>query len=328
MTSQDLNRQSVTRPSSGPRLEWFRRLLRRLRPSLSNVLFQDPRAHTWARRIHALDEVPPIYLPFFRARDSDGPFPYAVLAPTYGGGHGRPQPERLLCIADQSVHVIELVNGALTDRCYSPDVTVLIERGLFLLHSWITLRSLCDGEVQSTTVRFNSISEELMQPFVEALRPCPIEGVAADLHLERSRFDFLAPTHYKFMSYACRSLRPGDHVRQLAFAPEFFANASGLKRLAFWRPVTPTLLTILTETEVIQIRDEPGARWSRRPPSGAIWTYAPRASVRNVSLVQDRQALSLTLELADGSCLQQHADPAHAQDLHLLSADLTTQRDR
>src|SRR5512138_1118223 len=70
--------------------------------------FIDPRAHSWAKEVKSYSELPVQYWPFFKAQEA---LPYSVLMPTFRGGYGHPEVERLLCIREGKVHVLEPTEG-------------------------------------------------------------------------------------------------------------------------------------------------------------------------------------------------------------------------
>ena len=259
----------------------------------------DPRARTWARAVKSLAELPAAYRPFFESLQPDerDPFPYTVLTPTFKGGYGRAQTEHLLCILDGAVHVLETTEGRLCVRRYSPASTNLLERGSILLHAWITIHGEDqDGALCSTTVRFNSVTDQIMAPFVESLRPPVVATAEVDLVAERSRFGFLAPTHFKFMSYGQNSVRPGEKVLQILLQPQIREELMRLFGFSLSRLVSPAHLIVLTDSELIVIRDDESQRWVKGSPHGAIWTYIPRLKIIDAALnpTEDgRQILSI-----------------------------------
>ena len=167
-----------------------------------------------------------------------------------------------------------------------------------LLHAWITIHGeAVNGGAESTTVRFNSVTDHIMLPFVERLRPTPTAGAATDLEAERARFNDLGRTHFKFMSYGQGAIRPGARVDTILLQPQIRRELIGLLGFSLSRLIGPAHLTILTDSELILIRDDESQRWSRRAPHGAIWTYIPRARILDVSVAPgngDVQALSST----------------------------------
>jgi hypothetical protein len=161
----------------------------------------------------------------------------------------------------------------------------MIEYGVLLLQSWITIQGLDGGgALQSTTVRFNSVTDYLMAPFVDCLRGPAMQGSASALEMERAKLDYLAESHYKFRTYGRASLRMGASISQAIFQPEIRHVRLKLPGMSFTRLTSPAHLSILSNCELISIRDDPGQRWSRGSPHGAIWTYIPRNSITSAAL--------------------------------------------
>ncbi len=269
----------------------------------TGALFMDPRAHSWAREVKSYSELPVQFQPFFETREA---LPYSVLPPTFKGGYGRPETERLLCILEGKVLVLERVDGHLQCTSYAPDQVHLIEYGVLLLHSWITIHGQDDrGSMQSVTVRFNSVSDYLMSPFVDCLRGPNPEGSASALETERAKLDYLAASHYKFRTYGRACVRSGAEVLQTIFQTEIRHERLRVLGISLSRLVSPAHLCILSNAELIDIRDDPGQRWSRGSPHGAIWAYIPRSKITGAGLVPRSDGTQeLSVRLQGGLCVR------------------------
>lgn len=124
-----------------------------------------------------------------------GAFPYCILAPATSGTFGA-MPETCLCLGDTKLGIFRL--GA---QEWSPILVDLhncdyLELGKNLLLSWIVVSFLGKRHV----VWFNTASEELYKPFMEAFRLAREEDAERTGDLD----SFLAPmikTDYRFFTY-------------------------------------------------------------------------------------------------------------------------------
>ncbi len=267
--------------------------------------FIDPRAHSWAREVKSYSDLPVQYRPFFQNIGAGAPeaLPYSVLTPTFRGGYGYPETERLLCILGGEVHVLESAEGHLRCSSYAPEHVHMIEYGVLLLHSWITIRGRDDsGTIRSVMIRFNSVSDYLMSPFVDCLRGPDQEGLASVLESERAKLDYLA-AHYKFRTYGRACVRAGALVCQTIFQPEIRHEQLRVLGISFSRLLSPAHLCMLTNSELIDIRDDSGQRWSKGSPHGAIWTYIPRGKISGAALAPQADGTrEFSVNLPGGLC--------------------------
>jgi hypothetical protein len=219
--------------------------------------------------------------------------------------------------------VLELTGHRLACTYYAPEQVDLIEYGVLLLHSWILIHGQdVGGTAQSVTVRFNSVSDYLMAPFVDCLRGPAMGDSAAALDMERAKLDYLAESHYKFRTYGRSSLRAGATIQQLIFQPEIRHPRLRLLGKSFTRLVSPAHLSILSDSELISIRDDPGQRWSKGSPHGAIWTYMPRAKITGVTLTPRADGLrELGVHLREDLCIRSLFGPEMSHSLEGLVAE-------
>jgi hypothetical protein len=279
-----------------------------LQPGLRRVFTVDSRERTWARPITSFAELPDAYRPFLDGLTSDQkePLPYLVLTPTFKGIGRRMEAERLVGLAGEALHVIEQRDGRLISRQYPLHGRCRVERGVLLLHSWITVHGPGAGDqLESVTLRFNSVTDHLMAPFVAELRPQALAAAGQDLEAERERFNYLAQTHYKFYSHGRSSIRPGDRVQQVLLQPQLRSGQMGLFGYRLSRRISPAHLTILTDTELILIRDDESQFWMKGLAHGAIWNYIPRGLIREATLgASEADRLTMSIELPGGQAVQ------------------------
>jgi hypothetical protein len=262
---------------------------------------------SWARRVKSYDDLPELYKGFFDALPPHerNQFPYTVLTPTFKGFR-KPENEKLICMPGERVCVLESIENKVLPVCYPLADINYVEAGAILLYAWITINGLDEqGQLASSTLKFSAVTDSLLAPYVESMRPRISEAREAYLWTETDHFDSLANTNFKFMSYAKKSIRPGEKVIQSLFQPEIRTELFKLYAVTISRSVSPAHLSILTDSELIIIRDDESQRWLQGVRNGGIWTYIPLSKVSSVSLSHKEQNL-LVLSI----CLpeNQHVD--------------------
>ena len=253
----------------------------------------DPEHQSWATAIKSYQELPAAYKAFFEAlpEKERTPFPYTVLTPTFRG-HRKPENEQLVCHIGGSVRVLEQAGDGLSTACFPLAEICCLEYGMILLHSWITIRGVnAEGVLTSSTLKFNSVTDHVMAPLVECMRPPPTGAGARGASPDSSRFNDLAQRNFKFRSYADASIRPGETVVQTILQPEIRSEFVRLWGTSLSKFVAPAHLTILTDCELIDIRDDSSQRWLKGSPHGGIWTYIPLNRIVSASMTGKEENL-------------------------------------
>ena len=264
---------------------------------------EDSCARSWAIPLKSYQEIPEVYRSFLDALPPSemDPFPYTALTPTFRGIHHKPEHERLVCKAGDRIHVLERLGDGFAPTTYCLDSISCVELGTILLYSWITVNGCSvDGRPVSSTLMFNSTTDHVMAPFVEHIRSA-WRGDGAEIRQGGNRFAYLAAANRKFMSYAERSVPPGEFVIQSIYQPPIRRNLLSLPGFSFSRLISTAHLCILTNDELILIRDDDSQRWLRGSPHGAIWHYVPRSKIRSASIdVNGKDVFTLSLCLFGG----------------------------
>jgi hypothetical protein len=256
---------------------------------------------SWARRVNSYDEVPEFYKSFVDALFLDtGAFPYLVLTPTFKGFF-RPENEKLVCSLGHEIHILERVGNRLVPTCYTVRNINYVEVGLILLQAWITIRGVAgDGLLTSSTLKFNSVTRYLFNPILDRMRSAPDGCPGVDLNVERAKFDYLCTLNFKFMNFARRALMPGERVVHILLQPWIRAKLLTILGRSFFRTISPAHLSILTDRELIMIRDDSGPGWHNEARYGGIWNYVPLDKIRRVSLTtRDEDLLVLSIHLPE-----------------------------
>ncbi len=255
---------------------------------------------SWAKEIESFDKVPHIYKDFFDAHLDDGtPFPYTVITPTFNGFIRR-ENEKLICSQDNKIFILENANNQLNTSCYAVEHINYVEAGTVLLKAWIRISGLTDnGALTSSTLRFNSVTEYMFDPFVEEIRSAANNPSSISNSLELSKFDYLSEVNFKFMNYARNSIMPGEQIIDHVYQPEMRAKVITLLGKNLYRTIFTPHIGILTDKELIIIQDSSSGRMNKNKRYGGIWYYIPLEKICSVSLTaKDDDLLQLSITLS------------------------------
>jgi hypothetical protein len=259
---------------------------------------------TWAKAINSYAAVPMAYRAFFDVLMAAGqPFPYTVATPSRTGFIHRTT-EKLICQIGDDVHVLERKGESYTEQCYPIEWVSHIEIGIVLLDAWFRICGMTrEGVFATSTLRFNSINDYLFAPLLRSVRRAGGNSGSADAVVEAEKFEQLIQTNYKFMNYARRSLLAGDRVVQFHLQPEILVGEKiPFLGKTFFRRLSPTHMTILTERELILIREDPG-RWDVK--YGGIWDYIPLKKINSMDIRERGNNLFvLSVALPEGTRLE------------------------
>jgi hypothetical protein len=301
-------------------------IIARIRLYWPRIPPQDTRSRTWSRRLASYNELPDLYRPFFDALPAERtePFPYTVLTPTFKDIPRRAEREKLVCLLGDELLILEGIDDGLAQTRFPLNGHCLVERGVILLQAWITIRGkTSDGDLKSATLRFNSVTDHIMAPFVDRLRHSPAVPSALDLDSERARFNYLAQTHYKFYSHGRSSIQPGARVQQILLQPEIRRTSFTLLGYSLSRRLSPAHLVVLTDTELILIRDDESQYWLKGAAHGAIWSYVPRNLIASLALTPGQHdLLTFHATLRDGATLRAPFESSAEPDLRRLIQQL------
>ncbi len=278
---------------------------------------------SWARLIQSFADLPEIYHDLFPVGpDGARVLPHAVLTPTYEGFLRR-ENQKLVYTGDRRIHIAERVKTGLARLCFPLDGISYVERGEILLHAWLKIRGLDDaGILRDTTLNFNSTSAYLFAPIIQAIRPAADASSPGASDPELAKFDVWVRENYKFMSYARRSILPGERVLQAILQPEIREDLVSLFGASLGRTVSPTHITILTDKELIVVKETVASRWTRDDKYGGVWTFLPLAKVVDVSLMQKAGGTVLSIRLPGDDQIELRLSPANLPQYRQLCARL------
>jgi len=295
---------------------WRRASLSTIAPPRVSALEQTK--SSWAKRIESYAAVPPAYSAFFEPFLAEGrAFPYAVLTPTYEGFIHRTA-EKLVCDFGHEICVLERRGSTWEVQCYPLEAISYVEVRAILLDSRIKISGMTkQGVPASSTLRFNTVTDCLFMPILETIRRAPVGSSDAVPSSELSKFDQWVRLNFKFMNYAKRSVLAGEKVIHAFLQPEIRASVVTVLGKTYYRTISPTHVSILTDRELIMIAEE------KRPGGedryGGIWDYIPLNKIATLSLDEkDGSLLVLSIELPEGARLEFLYPASARQELEQL----------
>jgi hypothetical protein len=261
---------------------------------------------SWARTVAGFDALPAVYHDTLRQILAGRPLPYAVLTPTYAGFMRR-EKERLVFNLDEQLYLIERDGSRLLPTIYRWSDLNYVEMGVILLKAWLRLSGLANsGALTSTTLKFNAVTDRLFWPLLEPLRAAvdPVPNI--DRQAELQKFDYLTTLNFKFRNYARRSVRTDARAIDSLLQAEMRRPMVKLWGRAWTRLVSTAHLLVLTDAELILIRDDDDSpAWQAGVRYGGVWTYIPLTKITQLTLRSPAdQPLALTIELPHGDCIQ------------------------
>ena len=259
---------------------------------------------SWARAVRTRDDLPEIYQQYLATLDLDpDAASYFVLTPTYRGFLHR-ENEKLVFLGWDQLYVVERTRNGLAPLCFPLQTIHYAEAGMILLHSWLTIRGRTQaGQLTAATCTFNAVTARLFTPFLARIRAVAADA-EVDLAHERAKFDALGRRSYKFMNYGRGSILPGETVVDQVWQPELRTPLVAILGKTIYRRQAPAQLCILTDHELIVIREDPG-EIDEQGHYGGIWTYVPLAQIVGVNLAaRGASMLVLSVNLPAGDRLE------------------------
>lgn len=251
---------------------------------------------TWARRIRSYEEVPAEFQPAFPEYGEH--FPYTLLIPQDRLSLFHRRNEQMICLyQDRLVH-LELVHHEIKTLSSSLQEVLYVERGMILLYSWLKIVTPSG----TLWMRFNTTNEYLFSPVIETIRQEMSGSSASDQASGKrdqtlSRFDYLVYANYKYMNYGRESVRANDAVVDVVYQPDRPLQEITLFGRTLLRRCMTGHLSVLTENELILIREDKRIRINQEASYGGVFTYIPRRQIHDISFVSDRENAHCVMQI-------------------------------
>ncbi len=280
---------------------------------------------SWARVIDSFEAVPEIYRDAYQAlAGNTGLVPYAVLAPAQASPRISKSSEKLLCEISGALYVLERVGEAVVTTGYRYQDVCSFELGNILLYSQFSISGRTTTGAESTlTVEFNEATLRHFEPFFSKMRPLPAGPDPSGLQAEQAKFNFLSTENFKFMNFARERLVRGEKVIQTLYQPQNRQKLITVLGHSFYRTRFLAHLTILTDKEVILIRDDERITEKKRSRYGGVWRFLPLHSLVSVTLKEiPNDLLSVTFHLASNIQVERFFDAPHLHEIENLKKTL------
>jgi hypothetical protein len=271
----------------------------------------------WSKEIESREGIPPFYKQSFdQYFGSEQPFPHTVLTPALDK-FPRRTTEKLVCDTDEAVCIFEKNRNQVEARWYHYRDVCAVETGIVLLESWLTLYGRTSrGEVRASTIEINTTSLRHFDRVLRRIRPKPRLMDKETLAAERDKFDSLSEVSFKFMNYGRSSLVPGETVLQFVLQPEIRQPLWTVFGRTFYKTISPAHLTILTDRELILIRNADRLSLSQVDRYGGVWRYIPLASLDSIALSgTGNERVQLSIRHQPGETIQVLFDASLQQQL-------------
>ena len=295
----------------------------RQRPAPIGLTPFEQSQRSWARSVGSYEEVPAEYRAFFEPLQTTGqPFPLVVIAPSFEGFLHR-EVERLVCATMDEIAILERRGQSLAIRRFPIAKVHCVQFRSVLLDARLKIMGLEAGrsEPDCASVRFNAVTEFLFAPIVARIRSGaersssrPVEG--------QDVFGEWGKRNLKLMNYARRTLIGEGEVHQAILQSAIRVPVFSAFGRTYVRTITPAHATILTERELILIREVPGP--GGRESYGGVWDYMPLAKIDHLSVRGGGQDLvGLTVRLPGGVRLDLQYEASAAGELDSLLAQVS-----
>jgi hypothetical protein len=210
------------------------------------------------------------------------PFPLVLIAPSYEGFLHR-EIEKLVWATSDEVRILERRGHKIDMRRYPIPGISCVEVSSRLLDARLEIMGLeGDGLAPArTAVRFNAVTEYLFSPIVTRIRSSA-EVSKVPRTGGQDPFDAWGTRNFKFMNYAKRSLLGDEQVQQAILQPEIWVQIGTAFGRTYRRMVSPTNAVILTNRELIVIREAPSP--GNRERYGGVWAFMPLMKIDHLSM--------------------------------------------
>jgi hypothetical protein len=259
---------------------------------------------SWAKSIESFATLPEVYKDFFASFQTGGrDFPYTLLIPSHERFIYR-APEKLICDFGQEIYILEKTGNTYITVCYPLEGISYVEFKTALLASSIKIcGQASNGAYTSSTLIFNSVTDYLFRPILNTIRRADENATKISEDSQTDQFDHLVKVNFKFMNYARYSLIGGEKVIGFILQPEIQARLLTVLKKTYYRTISPTHMTILTDRELIVIREDATRRKEDR--YGGIRDYISLGKIVSLSLNDKDGSLSkLTIQLPGNAQLE------------------------
>lgn len=259
---------------------------------------------SWARPVKPDDAIPDVFRPFFESTlSTKQDFPYTVLTPTFDGFIHR-EVEKLICNFRCEIYVLERNGNSFKLQCYPLDQISCVQLRTNLMNSSFKIFGVTEeGTPCTSTFRYNTVTDYLFLPILQKIRHAAGDLYSSANRAELEKFAPWSEVNPKFMNFAKRSLLPGECVVRAVLSPEIRHKIIRIFGKTYDIVISPTMAAILTDQELIMIREEKNRRGQEK--YGGIWEYISVQKIASLSTVEAiDNIIMFSIQLTDGNQLE------------------------
>ncbi len=229
----------------------------------------------WAEEVTTLNQLPDHFQQLvYELIQGDFSSAYVVYAPS------RKYSDAVIMLMDQKVVVLKKKDDDVNANIYHMEEIQQVQMGSTLLDSWLKICGKTNGRFNCETIDFNTVMDELFEPVLDEVRRHTLGLLSTDQPIEDQKLNDLKELNLKFYNYGKMRLLPGQCVLAYAYQPEV--------KLSFWKRATeretePHLL-VLTEKELLMIKETGQRKKSATQKYSGIWTHIPLKKIDTIEL--------------------------------------------
>jgi hypothetical protein len=267
--------------------------------------------------ISSYGEIPSGFLAAFPGGDAG--FPYTVLIPGVGlSPFQKSANPQMLCLYEDRLVNLEAIQGEVQTSEYALNSISSVEHGRVLLHSWVTIHSAS----RTKTFNFSSNMEQVFSPIIKALRAAAdtreSDASAAKKQEEITKLGYLWKRNIKYFNYARQSLTPGATIQSSVYQEDLPLSKLNFFNKPVFRSYLSGHLAVLTDRELIFIKESEEIRAVHDTSYGGVFNYIPVKKVKRVefeSTGDKKVDCMVSISLLDGKHYQSHYSTAKAVQL-------------
>ncbi len=217
---------------------------------------------SWARPVKSFEEIPHSFKEYISQSE---PLPYSIYSPSDHWGKKQTN-AKLTCMYQDRIVILEVLENKVNEICYLFKDINYIEQG--------------------TILEYNSVVAVYFHPLVTAIRQSHFISNKIGDNQKLSKLDYLNRLNYKFFNYSHAAILPREEVMGTVYQPAIYEKFI----LLFTRVVTLGHLTILTDQELIIIKEElTEEKRKSNANNGGVWVYIPLHKIVSITINNERK---------------------------------------
>ncbi|HEY1405455.1 MAG TPA: hypothetical protein VF857_02490, partial [Spirochaetota bacterium] len=228
------------------------------------------------------------------------PFPYTLIIPPESVTRRHFSGAQLISVLpDRLIVLQQTLRDAVRKEIPFRDI-IYCETGSILLYSWIKIVTQSDTIV----IPYNTVNNIIIEPIIASIRGLKDENASSYFEREASKFDYLFPIDYKYGSFGRDAVFPDGIVLKILYECEHPDWSIRMFGRNFLRRCRTSHLAILTDKEIILIKETEPVRWETFSQYGKVVQRIPYTSVRCISIFNSDEFSVLKLSFKGGEPLK------------------------